>query len=85
MASKAGYFNNGSCFLIYQIGALLFTEMVHSQLPILVHCYLPITIPQSSVPILSLNKALKLSQALYDANHPSDALLLIQNRMVNVL
>jgi hypothetical protein len=33
MASKAGYFNNGSCFLIYQSGARLFTEMVHSYLP----------------------------------------------------
>ena len=29
--------------LIYRNGALLFTEVVHYYLPILVHCYLPIT------------------------------------------
>ena len=31
------------CTLIYRNGAFLFTEVVHSYLPILVHCYLPIT------------------------------------------
>ena len=30
------------CNAIYRNGALLFTDVVHYYLPILVHCYLPV-------------------------------------------
>jgi hypothetical protein len=43
MAAQSWIFNDGSCIFIYQNGTSLFTEIVHYYLPIIVHCYLPIT------------------------------------------